>query len=142
MYSGKSSAILFNAQLIPADKWELELSVEPIDYTTINILRDAGITDLLSTQKPEWANHGIPSKKISGNVRMAKGTIHGFYKNQASIPAIGDVVSITMRLTNLAFFVASECLIINVKISSEVKGAVEFDMDWESVGNVDYRGRI
>ena len=142
MYAGKTSAILFNAQVIPADKWEIDLSVESMDNTTISILRDAGITGLLADQKPIWSAHGIPVKKISGNVRTVKGTIHGFYKTQAAIPSICDVVSITMRLTNLSFFVASECLITNVKMNTEVKSAVEFDIEWESIGEVDYRGRL
>lgn len=145
MYAGKTSAILFNAQVIPADKWEIDLSVESLDYMTIKVLRDANVNGLMKDSGALpliWSQHGIPSRKISSNIRDVKGTIHGFYKNQATTPTIGDTLSIALMITNLTFFVVSEALVTNVKINSEVKGAVEFDIEWESIGNVDYRGGL
>lgn len=145
MYAGKTSAILFNALVIPADKWEIDLSVESLDYMTIKVLRDANVDGLMANAGALpliWSQHGIPSRKISSNIRDVKGTVHGFYKSQAFTPTVGSTLSIIMTLTNLSFFIVSQALITSVKLSTEVKGAVEFDIEWESIGEVDYRGRL
>lgn len=145
MYSGKTSAILFNALVIPADKWEIDLSVESLDYMTIKVLRDANVNGLMANAGAFpliWSQHGIPSRKISSNIRDVKGTVHGFYKTQASTPTIGSTLSLVLRLQNLTFFSVSQALITNVKLGAEVKGAVEFDIEWESIGEVDYRGGL
>lgn len=145
MYAGKTSAILFNALVIPADKWEIDLSVESLDYMTIKVLRDANVNGLMASAGALpliWSQHGIPSRKISSNIRDVKGTVHGFYKSQAFTPTVGSTLSIIMTLTNLSFFIVSQALITSVKLSTEVKGAVEFDIEWESIGEVDFRGRL
>ena len=145
MYSGKTYAILFNAMVIPADKWEIDLSVESLDDMTIKVLRDANVNGLMADagELPLiWSQHGIPSRKISSNIRDVKGTVHGFYRSQAFTPTVGSTLSIIMTLTNLSFFIVSQALITSVKLSAEVKGAVEFDIEWESIGEVDYRGGL
>ena len=145
MYAGKTSAILFNALVIPADKWEIDLSVESLDYMTIKVLRDANVDGLMANAGAlplTWAQHGIPSRKISSNIRDVKGNVHGFYKTQAVTPTVGSTLSLVLRLQNLTFFSVSQALVTIVKLSTEVKGAVEFDIEWESIGEVDYRGGL
>lgn len=142
MFSGKAVAILFDAQLMPASSAEVELSVDSIDMTTIKILRDKNIKDLIVNEEPVWAAHGIPSKKIMGGVLNVKGTMHGFYKNQASVPSIGDNVSVIWKINGIGFYTASECLVKSFTYSADVSGAIEWDMEWESIGDVDFRGLI
>jgi len=145
MYSGKTSAILFNALVIPADKWEIDLSVESLDDMTIKVLRDANVNGLMANAGALpliWSQHGIPSRKISSNIRDVKGNVHGFYKTQAATPTVGSTLSLVLRLQNLTFFSVSQALVTSVKLSAEVKGAVEFDIEWESIGEVDYRGGL
>jgi hypothetical protein len=145
MYAGKTSAILFNALVIPADKWEIDLSVESLDYMTIKVLRDANVNGLMASAGALpliWSQHGIPSRKISSNIRDVKGNVHGFYKTQAVTPTVGSTLSLVLRLQNLTFFSVSQALVTSVKLSAEVKGAVEFDIEWESIGEVDYRGGL
>jgi hypothetical protein len=145
MYAGKTSAILFNALVIPADKWEIDLSVESLDYMTIKVLRDANVNGLMASAGALpliWSQYGIPSRKISSNIRDVKGNVHGFYKTQAVTPTVGSTLSLVLRLQNLTFFSVSQALVTSVKLSAEVKGAVEFDIEWESIGEVDYRGGL
>ena len=113
---------------------------------TIKVLRDANVNGLIADMVGGlpfiWAYHGIPSRKISSNIRDVKGNVHGFYKTQAVTPTVGSTLSLVLRLQNLTFFSVSEALVTNVKLSTEVKGAVEFDIEWESIGEVDYRGGL
>ena len=142
MYSGRQGAVLFNAQFMPADSWEAELSVESIPLTTIRVLRDANVDGDISAVKPDWIAHGVPTKKMTGGMREVSGKIHGFWSTQAGLPAIGDTVSINLRVNNLTFWLFPQCLVTKMTISVETSGAIEWDMEWEAIADGDFTGRF
>jgi hypothetical protein len=142
MYAGRRAVVLFNAQLMPADNWEAELSVESVPITTIKVLRDAAVDGDIAAVKPDWIAHGIPVKKVTGGMREVTGKLHGFWKSQATVPAVGDTISLALRVDNLNFLVFPQCLIVNMNISLETTGAVEWDMEWEAIADGDFTGRF
>lgn len=142
MYAGRRAVVLFNAQLMPADNWEAELSVESVPITTIKVLRDAAVDGDIAAVKPDWIAHGVPVKKMTGGMREVTGKLHGFWRSQATVPAVGDTVSLALRVDNLNFLVFPQCLIVNMNISLETAGAVEWDMEWEAIADGDFTGRF
>ncbi len=142
MYAGRRAAVEFNAQIMPADSWEVDLSVENVPITTITILRDAGIIGPIQPVRPNWAAHGIPVKKISGGIREVTGKLHGYWRSQATVPAIGDTVSIALTIDNANFFVIPQCLVTKMNLKTEVKGSVEWDMEFEAISDTDFTGRF
>jgi len=142
MYAGRRAAVEFNAQIMPADSWEVDLSVENVPITTIKILRDAGIIGPIAPVRPNWDAHGIPVKKISGGIREVTGKLHGYWRSQATVPAIGDTVSIALTIDNANFFVIPQCLVTKMNLKTEVKGSVEWDMEFEAISDTDFTGRF
>lgn len=142
MYAGRRAAVEFNAQIMPADSFEVDLSVENVPITTIQILRDANIDGLISAVKPNWAAHGVPVRRMTGGIREVTGKLHGFWKTNASIPTIGDTVAIVMLIDGAQFFVMSQCLVTKMTIKVETKGTVEWDMDFEAISDTDFTGRF
>lgn len=142
MYAGRRAAVEFNAQLMPADSWEAELSVESVPITTIQILRDANIIGPIQPVRPNWSAHGIPTKKISGGMREVSGKLHGFWRTNNSVPAIGDTVSIALVLDNVNFLVFPQCHVTKFNVSVETSGAIEWDMEWEAIADGDFTGRF
>lgn len=142
MYAGHRAAILFNAQIMPADSWEADLSVETVPTTTISILRNANIIGPIDPVRPNWTAHGIPSNKISGGIREVSGKMHGFWRTNLSIPSEGDTVSLALTINNVNWFVLNQCIITKLSLKAEVKGSVEWDIEWESIGDGDFTGRF
>jgi len=142
MYAGRRAAVEFNAQIMPADSWEVDLSVESVPVTTITILRDANIIGPIQPVKPNWTAHGIPSQSMHGGIRNVTGKLHGYWRSQATVPAVGDTVSIVLTIDNVNFFVIAQCLVTKMNLKTEVKGSVEWDMEFEAISDTDFTGRF
>jgi len=142
MYAGRRAAIEFNAQIMPADSWEAELSVESIPLTTIKVLREVNVDGDIKDVKPDWVDHGVPVRKIHGGMREVKGKMHGFWRTNASVPSIGDTISVALTLDNVTFFVINQCLVSDMKISVKSKEVLEWEMEWEAISDGDFTGRF
>lgn len=140
-YSGQRAEVVFNAQFMSADSWEAELSVESVSLTTINILRDQNINGNIAAVRPSWADNGVPVRKISGGMREVSGKMHGFWSNQVDVPSVGDTISVALKLDGLNFWIFDQCLVTKMNVSVEIKGSIEWDMEWESIGDGDFTGR-
>lgn len=140
-YSGQRAEVVFNAQFMPADSWEAELSVESVALTTINILRDENINGNIAAVKPSWDSHGIPTRSISGGIRQVSGKLHGFWTTNVAVPEIGDTISVILKIDGLNFWIFDQCLVTKMNVSVEVTGAVEWDIEWESISGCDTTGR-
>jgi len=154
-YSGKGSGVVFTSETRPgtvltlfADEWGIEIGDESVPITNIKMFRDKNIVDDLSPV-PAWKNFGVPTEILNGGMRDTKLTIHGFLflddtisvNDGARVPIIDEKGKIELkyedqngRKKNL--FVAESVVVINTSFDLNVKGIVEYDMEFHCLSNV------
>lgn len=155
---GKGSGIKFTSETragtvlqLKADSWGLDIADSSIHISNISALRDKNIEGDLPDDD-EWKKYGIPRQYMSGGMREAKITIHGFFyfnrfssvNEKPEVPIVDEIGKLELQYTNenrqkVTIFKMNKAVVIDTKYKMEVDGVLEYDIELSSTDyEVDY----
>jgi hypothetical protein len=116
--TGKYAYITFNGQPACMDSWELDESTEPID-----------VTNWCSVRSP--VDGGIVRAEYEPGLVEGTWSTSGPYRGVA--PVIGEIYEICFGV-NQQYSAVRSCLVLNVKVQTEVKGKATINISGKVVG--------
>lgn len=155
---GKGSGFKFTSETrqgvilqLKADEWNLEIADNAHHVSSIKALRDKGFEGNIP-DTDDWKRYGIPREYMSGGMREAKVTVHGFFYIDATvsqaqgpdIPINNEIGKLELQYTNsnqqkVTLFKMNKATVINSKYTISVNGALEYDLEFASTDyDVDY----
>lgn len=161
LITGKGSGVKFTSETrkgvvlqLKADEWNLDISDNALYVSSVKALRDKNF-DSVIPDTDDWKRYGIPREYMSGGMREAKVTVHGFFyidkdKTKAigpDTPVIDEIGTLELQYSQannqkVTLFKMNMATVISSKYNMSVNGILEYDLEFSSTDyDVDYSPR-